>query len=160
MVANTWVDSITTTWRHTMNRFQTTTAFICILTLAALATPAAGQAGQHGHAARNHYGIKTPEDMRLCAPAALKGTKAPVAFSHDRHGAIECGTCHHTWDGSGPVARCSAPGCHDQPGKQGAMTFYNAYHAKGMDRSCMGCHKLTAKQGRPAPVACNACHVK
>jgi hypothetical protein len=101
-----------------------------------------------------------PADMRLAPPPSMQAAKAPVDFSHALHGkaAIDCATCHHTWDGKGEIASCATAGCHDQPGKKEAASFYAAFHAKNSTGSCLGCHKDMVRQGRTAPVACKDCH--
>jgi len=106
-------------------------------------------------------GPKAPGDLHLAPPAAWKASKSSVAFSHSGHAKakIDCKSCHHAWDGKGPVRSCAAAGCHDQPGKKGERAFYSAFHAKA-DRSCLGCHKSVKAKGGHAPVACKECHAK
>lgn len=127
-----------------MHRILLTIA-ACLLILAAIPALAAPPA---------------PADMRLAPPPSMQATKAPVDFSHARHGkaGIDCATCHHTWDGTSAIASCATAGCHDQPGKKEAASFYAAFHAKDSTTSCLGCHKDMVRQGRKAPVACKDCH--
>ena len=59
-----------------------------------------------------------------------KATKAPVEFDHATH-KQDCKVCHHKWDGSSPIAKCSAAGCHtslEKKDKKKKDSFYNAYH--------------------------------
>jgi hypothetical protein len=130
-----------------MSRLFTVILFLCALLLGATKASAATQA---------------PGDLRLGPPEGIKASKALVQFSHARHGAadVQCATCHHTWDGKSDVQSCAAPGCHDQPGKKGETAFYAAFHAKGTDRSCVGCHKPLKKAGKAVPMSCGQCHEK
>jgi len=103
-------------------------------------------------------GPKAPGDMKLVAPAAWKATKPAVPFSHAAHAKDDCTACHHTWDGKGAIQSCAVPGCHDQEGKKGEHAFYTAFHSKGSDRSCLGCHKTANQPGGKAPLGCKDCH--
>lgn len=107
--------------------------------------------------------VEAPMDLKIGPPEGMKATKTLVDFSHTKHGAanIECVTCHHTWDGASEVKSCAAPGCHDQPGKKEVNSFYNAFHAKKSETSCLGCHKTAKKSGKAnVPVSCKSCHPK
>ncbi|WP_316901081.1 cytochrome c3 family protein [Pseudodesulfovibrio indicus] len=130
-----------------MYRFMTITLSLCALLFGASLAVAAPE---------------VPGDLRLVPPETIKATKAPVDFSHARHGAaqVDCVTCHHTWDGASAVQSCATPGCHDQPGKKGANAFYTAFHSKGADNSCLSCHKSLKKEGKAVPVGCSQCHAK
>lgn len=104
-----------------------------------------------------------PDDMLLAAPESIQAKKAPVRFSHQKHMAkeLECTACHHTWDGTSKILKCSSAGCHDQPSKKEKMSFYKAFHASKAPQSCIGCHKAAIKQGnKSAPKSCKQCHPK
>ena len=99
----------------------------------------------------------------LDGAAGAKATKAPVAFSHAKHKAVECTKCHHKWDGKAAKAdmKCASKGCHDNMAskKAGENSYYNAYHDMKAENSCLGCHKAMKKAGKPTgPNACNDCH--
>lgn len=104
----------------------------------------------------------TPVDLTLRPPEGMKANKTFVAFPHARHEAAEldCITCHHTWDGTSEIQKCATSGCHDQPGKKGANSFYAAFHNKRTENSCLGCHKVEKKAGRDVPISCKSCHPK
>jgi hypothetical protein len=73
---------------------------------------------------------------------------APVSFSHESHGKVECVKCHHK-DADSPKA-CKT--CHDiKEVKNGASKIQDAFH-----KSCQTCHK---EQGK-GPTKCNECHKK
>ena len=89
------------------------------------------------------------------APVSIKadGAKmAPVAFSHEKHGKVDCATCHHK-DKDAPKA-CKT--CHDiKDVKDGAPKIQDAFH-----NVCLKCHKADAEKGGKAPTKCNDCHKK
>lgn len=130
-----------------MYRSITITLTLCLLLLGAGLAGAAPEA---------------PGDLKLSPPEAIEASKSPVDFSHAKHGAaqVECATCHHTWDGQSDIKSCSSQGCHDQPGKKDANAFYSAFHSKKTENSCLGCHKIVKKNGKPVPVSCADCHPK
>lgn len=108
-----------------------------------------------------------PATMVLSAPSEVAATQAAVNFSHEKHAALECVDCHHTWNGSGPVAGCTSQGCHDlfmpetSEDKRSAAYYFNAFHSRTSQVSCVGCHGANKKAGKPSgPVACNECHPK
>jgi predicted CXXCH cytochrome family protein len=86
------------------------------------------------------------------APVLIKadGAKmAPVAFSHEKHGKVDCAKCHHVKDK--PTAACNS--CHDlKEAKNNAPKIQDAFH-----KLCLDCHKA---QGGNAPTKCNDCHKK
>ena len=86
------------------------------------------------------------------APVSIKadGAKmAPVAFSHEKHGKVDCAKCHHVKDK--PPAACNS--CHDlKEAKNNAPKIQDAFH-----KACLDCHKA---QGGNAPTKCNDCHKK
>jgi outer membrane biosynthesis protein TonB len=112
--------------------------------------------------------VAVPADpMLLTAPEGTVMKQAPVAFSHKRHSALECTACHHTWDGQGAIGGCMDQGCHDltdakTPQERKDPTyFYNAFHSRGSEISCVGCHGEMRKAGQPTgPVGCQECHPK
>lgn len=109
-----------------------------------------------------------PKDMVLKAPAGVAAKQAPVAFSHAKHGTLDCKACHHKWDGKGKVGGCLDKGCHDlttaatPAEKKDPKYFYNAFHNRTNKSSCVGCHSETkkAKADTKAPVGCQDCHKK
>lgn len=131
-----------------MHRYVLSTMTLCSLLLAA-SLPTAAE--------------NKPVNLILSPPEGVKASKAFVAFPHAQHEAakLDCVTCHHTWDQKSEVRQCSTSGCHDQPGKKGATSFYAAFHSKKSDASCLGCHKKMKKAGNKAvPVSCKSCHPK
>ncbi|MDD4951649.1 MAG: cytochrome c3 family protein [Desulfovibrionaceae bacterium] len=107
-----------------------------------------------------HAAPKAPADMTIEMPKGQKATKAPVAFSHAKHKALDCKACHHKWDGKGDVKGCSSAGCHeDYKAKKGDKSFYGAFHAATSKNSCLGCHKDLKTAKKPTgPTACTQCH--
>ena len=98
----------------------------------------------------------------------FEGKMGKVTFLHQLHAGlkgvgglveVECSTCHHTFEGSGPIKPCKE--CHAK--KKGelmenAPKFKDAYHLR-----CQGCHKYTMQEmGKHAgPVKkCKLCHIK
>ena len=81
-------------------------------------------------------------------PSGVDQKRAAVNFNHSVHFDYNCKTCHHTWEGDGPVLNCTTSGCHDliktpmKPDnggiddKMAIHYFKRAYHA-----ACIGCHK-------------------
>lgn len=110
-----------------------------------------------------------PLELKFKRPAGvLKTTLPAVVFSHGRHNSIACATCHHMWDGRGPVEGCAAEGCHDNlTERQESNSYFRAFHDKDAPNSCLGCHmkkNLTRKAKNEkllpvSPCANNACHV-
>jgi hypothetical protein len=107
------------------------------------------------------------DPMLLKAPEGVAMKQAPVSFSHKSHAALECAACHHTWDGKGAIGGCMDKGCHDlaeavtPQEKKSPAFFYNAFHARGSQISCVGCHGELKKAGQPTgPTGCQECHPK
>jgi hypothetical protein len=76
---------------------------------------------------------------------------------------VACTVCHHNWDGSGKIQACGSSGCHDVvDSKIGHDSYYQAFHSKHSEYSCVHCHQNLANEGMgnlsPAPCANNACH--
>ena len=105
---------------------------------------------------------EAPAELTLTVPQGASATKAPVAFSHTAHEALDCTGCHHTWDGTSAIQSCAADGCHhDLADKRGPNSFYKAFHAMQAENSCLGCHRALKQAGDPAgPVSCTDCHPK
>jgi hypothetical protein len=86
------------------------------------------------------------------APVSIKadGAKmAPVSFSHEKHGKVDCAKCHHPKDQAQAYKACNT--CHDlKEAKNNAPKIQDAFH-----KACLDCHKA---QG--APAKCNDCHKK
>lgn len=108
------------------------------------------------------FAVDAPADMEITVPEGATATKSPVAFSHTGHAALDCQACHHKWDGASPVQGCATDGCHtDVAAKKGDDSFYMAFHDRGSETSCVGCHFALKKAGSPTgPVSCNDCHPK
>lgn len=109
-----------------------------------------------------YAGVQVPADMLLAAPEGMEMKKPEVPFSHNLHtkAGTDCKACHHTWDGTSAVKKCSTSGCHDQTSKKEKMAFYKAFHGRD-EKSCVGCHKTAKKAGnKNVPTSCKACHVK
>lgn len=109
--------------------------------------------------------VEFPLQVTFRKPAALKTTHfGAIKFNHGQHFNVACVTCHHTWDGKSQVQGCSAEGCHDNfTGQDGAMSYFNAFHARDAEQSCVGCHKRKLAEGskkiKTMPCHNNSCHV-
>lgn len=102
-------------------------------------------------------------DAKIALPEGMTATKAVVGLNHETHKALDCKSCHHTWDGkSDKIGACAEKGCHasaDPANKTGKDSFYMAFHKPDSKHSCVGCHKATVAGGAKAgPVVCNKCH--
>ncbi len=105
------------------------------------------------------------DQMVLKAPDGVKATKAPVDFPHKAHvdTGIDCMTCHHKATDKNAIKGCAAEGCHtdgSKAAKKDPKGFYQAWHSKKSDASCVGCHKTAKKEGKSVPVGCKDCHPK
>ncbi|QJB56477.1 cytochrome c3 family protein [Pseudodesulfovibrio sp. zrk46] len=106
------------------------------------------------------------DTMVLKAPAGAKMTKAPVDFTHKKHAEdykIDCMVCHHKATDKNAITGCSVEGCHadaSKAAKKDPKGFYQAWHSKKSDASCVACHKKEKKAGKKVPVACKECHPK
>ncbi|WP_319470765.1 cytochrome c3 family protein [uncultured Pseudodesulfovibrio sp.] len=106
------------------------------------------------------------DNMVLKAPEGVKMTKAPVDFSHKGHEGygIDCMVCHHKAASKDAITGCTAEGCHvdaSKAAKKDPKGFYQAWHSKKADASCLGCHKKEKKAGKKdIPVSCKSCHPK
>lgn len=112
--------------------------------------------------------VEFPLQVTFVKPKELKKTNfGPISFSHMTHAEVACTTCHHTWDGKSNVQSCSDEGCHDNyDGKSGSVSYFNAFHKRDSESSCVGCHaknagKIAAKSKKPVtlmPCHNNSCH--
>ena len=89
----------------------------------------------------------------------FEGSKlGKVTFHHREHSlltGVDCRTCHHTYEGQGPIKECHE--CHVK-GSTTAPPPQKAFHLR-----CAGCHEYTVKEGKeagPLPKKCKLCHVK
>jgi hypothetical protein len=110
----------------------------------------------------NLQAADAPADMTLSVPEGAEATQAPVDFSHTKHSAVECTTCHHKWDETGDPQSCSDSGCHNNlEAKRGDDSFYMAFHDRRSEQSCIGCHSAKGKAGEATgPKSCTKCHPK
>ena len=111
-------------------------------------------------------GAAAPDVIEMKAPEGTKMTKAPVTFTHKKHEAdygIDCLVCHHKAESKDAIKGCASEGCHtdaSKAAKKDPKGFYEAFHNKKADASCLGCHKKEKKAGKAAPVGCKDCHPK
>lgn len=100
------------------------------------------------------------------SPILIEGGESErmsVIFSHSSHRdkGFNCKTCHHESSSNTPYSSCRE--CHSTTGagERDEMSMFMAFHAKGTDRSCYGCHNKLAEQ-HPARYAsfqgCKPCH--
>lgn len=109
-------------------------------------------------------GADIPADKEVIV---FPGKLGDVTFQHKLHSGlvdvgglekVECTTCHHTYEGEGPVKPCSE--CHvrsNKPITEGAPDLKKAFHYR-----CRTCHKYTMEQGKHAgpDKKCKLCHIK
>lgn len=84
-----------------------------------------------------------------------------VTFNHDTHKSVKCRTCHHIADAEGKrFVKCTRDGCHDLKGsrQRNPMSVFMAYHARGTDKSCYGCHRME-RSSHPSFRGCQPCHM-
>ena len=102
---------------------------------------------------------------RMKDPIGLKSSVSPllnVTFNHNTHRSVPCRTCHHEEGSTGYYVSCSE--CHQntEPRSEDVDSTFQAFHAKGSDRSCYGCHTKMA-EARPADFPhftnCRPCHM-
>ncbi len=91
----------------------------------------------------------------LTVTAKMKSDKKPaVKFAHEKHEALACKDCHHTWEGEGDPKKCSE--CHT--GRKSGEKINNKV---ALHKSCKDCHKKMKKAGeKTGPSSCKACHKK
>ena len=86
-----------------------------------------------------------------------------VVFNHTTHAKYKCALCHH--ESSGGDANVACAECHSTPGarERDPMSMFMAFHSKGSDRSCVGCHTKAAQDAPDAYAAtfkgCRPCHL-
>ncbi|MFP4515929.1 MAG: cytochrome c3 family protein [bacterium] len=110
---------------------------------------------------------EVPDELLLKAPEGVEPKQSPVEFSHIVHQDLDCTACHHEWDGTSEIQGCSDSGCHDllfpksPQDRKDPLYFYNAYHDRQSEISCVGCHSALKKAGNPTgPTGCVDCHPK
>lgn len=110
--------------------------------------------------------VRFPVNLEFKRPEVLNKVRfTPVKFSHFDHQDVNCGKCHHTWDGKSQIKSCASVGCHDDlEHKAAPHSYFKAFHTLQSDVSCRGCHVKMNKAGETdlavAPCANNACHPK
>lgn len=128
---------------------------ILLFALAILAVSAAqaDESGKPGRIKNNPIIIEGGESSRMS-----------VVFSHKVHKnkGFGCKTCHHESSADIPYSSCREE-CHSTPGarERDSMSMFMAFHAKGTDRSCYGCHSRLAEESPetyPAFKGCQPCH--
>lgn len=100
--------------------------------------------------------IQKPMLLDYCS-----GPRLAVVFNHSTHKQVQCRTCHHIVDDEGKrYVKCTREECHSIPGsrERDPMSAFMAYHAKGTDRSCYGCH-LERRAKYPSFRGCQPCHM-
>lgn len=101
------------------------------------------------------------------SPIEIEGgtsARMTVIFPHKSHRdkGFGCKTCHHESSSDIPYSSCRD--CHSTPGarERDPMSMFMAFHAKGTDRSCLGCHTRLAAEN-PATYSkfkgCRPCHM-
>ena len=109
-------------------------------------------------------GSEIPADKNVIV---FPGKTGDVTFNHKLHAGlenvggvdkVECGTCHHTYEGEGAVKACGE--CHVR--KKSASAADTPVLKKAFHYRCRGCHKYTMEEGKPAgpDKKCKLCHVK
>jgi hypothetical protein len=93
-------------------------------------------------------------DASLREPPFLRASRLALDFPHDKHGAVNCLTCHHNYaDGTG-AALCVE--CHRSRRadlREGALARFHGF--------CLDCHRhpSTSLNGKHGPVSgCRICH--
>lgn len=109
-------------------------------------------------------GGEIPADKEVIV---FPGKTGAVTFNHKLHAGleqvgglekVECNTCHHTYEGEGPVKPCGE--CHvrkKSEAPEGTPDLKKAFHYR-----CRDCHKYTVKEGKTAGPykKCKLCHIK
>ena len=108
-----------------------------------------------------------PKESIKNSPILIEGgssQRMSVVFSHKSHAnkGFSCKTCHHESSEKSPFSSCREA-CHSTPGasERDPMSMYMAFHAKGTNRSCYGCHSMLAEQNPgayPSFKGCRPCH--
>ena len=109
-------------------------------------------------------GSEIPGDKEVIV---FPGKLGDVTFHHKLHSTltdvgglakVECGTCHHTYEGEGPVKPCNQCHIRGKKAKEGETPdLKKAFHYR-----CRNCHKYTMQQGKQAgpDKKCSLCHIK
>ena len=102
------------------------------------------------------------------SPIVIEGGESQrmtVVFNHKSHRniGVSCKNCHHETSGDTPFSSCRED-CHATPGarERDPMSMFMAFHAKGTDRSCYGCHSRLAAESPakyPQFKGCRPCHM-
>ncbi len=108
---------------------------------------------------------KTPAQIKN-SPIELAG-ESPlirVTFNHatHRHIGVSCKNCHHETSANIPYSSCR-DACHATTGarERDPDSMFMAFHAKGTERSCYGCHSMRAEknpEAYPEFRNCRPCH--
>jgi DMSO/TMAO reductase YedYZ heme-binding membrane subunit len=93
-------------------------------------------------------------DASLREPPIRRATRPALDFPHDKHGAVNCLTCHHNYADATGAALCVE--CHRSPRpdlRVGAEARFHGF--------CLDCHRHPSGslQGKHGPVSgCRICH--
>lgn len=112
--------------------------------------------GATGSQAASLTAIRGPIEMDYGA-----SPRFAVTFNHSSHKNVKCRTCHHIRDKEGRrYVQCTIEECHSVSGarRRDPLSMFMAYHARGTDRSCYGCHKMEAAK-HPEFKGCRPCHM-
>ena len=116
-------------------------------------------------------------------PESVEPKRSAVEFPHSVHFAsVDCGTCHHKWQGTDVIKGCGTTECHDvtvSPTISGEgrsdPELAIRYYKTGYHQMCIGCHKEIKIQNIeletsfqevqetltiPGPTSCIQCHPK
>ncbi len=121
-----------------------------------------------------HHPLPAKDKLIVSLPKGSRQNMLGVNFPHDKHGNIDCASCHHAnrtedkvnggYQGALKMSdvnmRCTTSGCHDSPTNVEAKpyrSFFAAFH--GPDRGCLSCHVNEQAAGKTTgPIDCLACH--
>lgn len=104
----------------------------------------------------NLKAIRGPIEMNYGASPRMY-----VVFNHNTHKDVKCRICHHIATDKGKrFVNCTIEECHSVAGarQRDPLSMFMAYHARGTDRSCYGCHKMEAAS-HPEFKGCRPCHM-
>jgi DMSO/TMAO reductase YedYZ heme-binding membrane subunit len=99
--------------------------------------------------------LPAPVDASLREPTFLRASRLALDFPHEKHGAVNCLTCHHNYaDGTG-AALCVE--CHRSPRadlREGALARFHGF--------CLDCHRHPSASleahGHGPVSGCHVCH--
>jgi hypothetical protein len=84
-------------------------------------------------------------------PESVEPKRSSVEFPHSTHFAsVDCGTCHHTWEGTEIIKGCATTDCHD-------VTVSPTKSGEGLEASFK---ELEETLTIPGPTSCIQCHPK